>query len=214
MLFKILLIDFEGFGVLADFSIRELSLIHYECKKLHNKSYFSPPPSAVDCQSFRQTKSWQKLTGSERRQNLYVSKHIHGLAYQPTFNCLVSTQVKSYIIEAASTADIVLCKGYQKYIFLASFLQKPIIELEQVGCEKFISSPETKKYFESNFCSEPAHQYNSGSSDKILSHCAGRKATYFVDWIYANNKSAELIELHLKNSISGLDYILQKMSDK
>ena len=202
MSFKFLFVDFEGFGSNKNFSVRELSLVHYRYQKLKNKSFFCSPPSRVDCESFKQIKSWQTLTEDEKRQHRYVSKSIHGLTYEPLFECPLSNQAESLIRFASLDVDAILCKGLQKQHFLEEFIQKPILNIEQFGCAKFDYCAETEKYFQTNFCCEPAHQFGRRNLH-ILSHCAGRKATYFADWICMNNKNADIVEHLSKMSING-----------
>ena len=117
MSFKFLLVDFEGFGVNNDFSVRELSLIQYKYQKLKNKSFICTPPSRVDCESFKQRKSWLNLTQDEKIQYNYVTKNIHGLSYEPPFQCQLSDQAISLIRFILGTVRILNFKPYLRIRF-------------------------------------------------------------------------------------------------
>ena len=188
-------VGFEGFGATEESIIRELALVRYRYSPIKNKAYFCCPYTRVDCELFKPSIPWNNLSESERCEYRNTTKNIHGLNYNPPIVCASSEQAVTLVTFACLDADIVLVSGYQEYLFLAKFVRKPIVNIETVGCEKFTYNTQTEKYFEKNFCPEPNHQGSKSSANfHILSHCAARKAQYFVDWICVNNKNVEIVQ--------------------
>ena len=79
-----------------------------------------------------------------------------------------------------------MCKGPETAAFL-TFLTKPILDIETLGCNSFEHGTDIAKYFEKDYCFEPAHKFNYADRE-TLCHCAGRKIAYFFDWMKDKNE--------------------------
>lgn len=209
---KFCLVDFEAFIVNRDTIIRELSIVRYIYNRKENMvslnelTPMSLTSKYIDTQFFKPTPDWEFLSVRDKRQNLNAMKRYHGLSYSPVETLPSSEQAKSFLLFACHDCDIVLCNGLDKYFFLARFIPKFIINIQSLGCTKLIFTVGTEKYFQKNFCEENRHKiskkvfskYLSGRQfiDKIhiLSHCSARKVAFYLDWIYENNKSKEILQ--------------------
>ena len=173
---RVVVLDIEGFRhKKLGFTIKELSVC------THNYS---------DIVSFRPPSSFNILSSSEQKYYQWVSKFLHGLAWESgDYPYCYLQQIIQSIKLRFPFADI-YAKGTEKADTLKNLLQNDVINLETLLCPKVEN---LKLYRDIPICDLHAVSCPKRQQSR---HCATKKAKLFYQWLTNESPFGEI------NSIS------------
>lgn len=158
-----LVIDVEClFGVDGGFVVKELAILstsgHMGCTWSYQPPY-----------------EWENLPRDVRRRNNWASKYLHHIQWnegsEPYEGLIL------HLVSEVSPEACVFVKGPRKAEFLSRLLNRPVVELGQLGCPRADKLPETLLKCE-NGSLGACHRWNR--------RCATVKCMQFVEWMCVN----------------------------
>ena len=156
-------IDFEGVrDKKSGFIIKELGIA--------TENY-------TDIVSFQPPNSFNSLSSSEQRSHQWVSKYLHGLAWEKRdYPYSYMHQIVQSIVFRFPLSKF-YAKGTEKTETLKKFLEKEVVNLEELLCPKIEN---LRFYKETPVCDLHAIRCPRRQLNK---HCAKKKAELFYYWL-------------------------------
>lgn len=150
-------IDFEGFKYKQEeFIIKELSV----CGESIDSIVFLPPVP------------YNNLSTKEQKAHTWVTQHLHGI---PWSSGKYPYQYLSQILRSFSQRyplSEFFAKGEEKASVLAKYLEKPVENLDSLGCPKVENLRGTVGCCDNHYLTNCKHN-----------HCSRRKAVLYHNWL-------------------------------
>ena len=153
-------LDLEGFHYRKNpFFIKELGV----CSEEYN-----------DCVLFKPPRTFEYLSIEEKRAFTWLTRNLHGIDWNAgTYPYIYTTQICQSICLRNPTARF-YSKGSEKSKLLSELLERPVIDLNDLGC------PKTANIRNKTRC--PNH-FVRQNGECLGNHCAREKSIFYFNWL-------------------------------
>ena len=156
-------LDFEGFRhKKQNFILKEVAVCSEDCID----SFLLLPPTNLS-----------SLSDSEQKSYHWLTKQLHGLcwAHGDYFYADLTRILQSYVLRYPKA--VFYAKGLEKSVLFSHLLDRPVVDLDSIGCPKI----EDIKCFKKDRACE--NHLPAQCVAQLRKHCAKEKALVYFNWL-------------------------------
>ena len=142
----------------------------------------------VFCYLIKPNIGYHELSESEKWQNKWLKKNLHGLSYNQGEMCTKCPLFRNVIAEHVKDARLVLAKGLEKCLVLTEILRIPVTNLEKYNCPK---------YAEIDKFGGDCPLDDATEKHKKSDYCAAKHVRAYGQWFFYGKDPNEYMEIDI-----------------